>query len=53
MDVTPVPQGALGRIPDGPGLLGRLLNTQQSKHVPKSPENEMSVKLSPENEDAR
>lgn len=73
MDVTPVPQGALGRIPDGPGLLrrhlnaatvfgrhsdnrgllGRLLDTQQSKNVPKSPENEMSVQFSPENEDAR
>lgn len=73
MDVMPVPQGALGRIPDGPGLLGRLLgdatvfgrhsdnrgllgrllDTQQSKNVPKSPENEMSVQLSPENEDAR
>ena len=22
MDVTPVPQGVLGRIPDGPGLSG-------------------------------
>lgn len=73
MGVTPVPQGALGRIPDGPvplrrllnaatvfgrhsdnrGLLGRLLDIKQSNNVPKSPENEMSVKLSPESEDAR
>ena len=73
MGATPVPQGALGRIPDGPGPLrrlldaatvfgrhsdnrgpiGQLLDTQQSKNVPKSPENEMSVQLSPENEDAR
>ena len=73
MGATPVPQGALERIPDGPGilgrlldaatvfgqhsdnrgLLGRLLDTQQLKNVPKSPENEMSIQLSPENEDAR
>lgn len=71
MGGTPVPQGALGRIPDVPGLLGRhsdattvsgrhsdnrgivgrLLDIQQSNNVPKSPENEMSVQLSPESEE--
>lgn len=61
MGATPVPQGALGRIPDVPGLLGRHSDAttvlgrhsdiQQSNNVPKSPENKMSVQLSPESEE--
>lgn len=61
MGAKPVPQGALGRIPDVPGLLGRHSDAttvlgrhsdiQQSNNVPKSPENKMSVQLSPESEE--
>lgn len=61
MGATPVPQSALGRIPDVPGLLGRHSDAttvlgrhsdiQQSNNVPKSPENKMSVQLSPESEE--
>ena len=40
-----------GQHSDNCGLLGRLLDTQQSKNVPKSPENEMHIQLSPESED--
>lgn len=43
----------LGRPSDNRGIVGRLLDIQLSNNVPKSPENEMSVQLSPESEDAR
>lgn len=41
----------LGRYSDNRGIVGRLLDIQQSNNVPKSPENEMSVQLSPESEE--